>query len=386
MDNPYAQSSGLIDRVKAIILKPAETWPAIAAEPATPGDLITRYALPLLIIGPIAGFIGGQVFGINAIVATYHPELMSGLTIAVLGVVMALISVIVISLVADFLADKFGGTADRTSAFKLVVYAMTPGWVAGALQIIPALGMLGLLAGLYGLYLFYLGATPVMKVPQDKAAGYTAVTTIAAIVLMWVASTATMSVAGLFGMGAAGMMSAASDDTVEMNIPGMGKIDTAKIEQASKQLEAAASGNVKAVDPAQLQALLPAALGSYARTAVETNAAGAMGTQAEGTYKNGDKTIRLTIIDSSGLGALAGMGAAFGAQHSREDADGYERAATVDGQMRIEEWNNKNNRGKFTQQFGGRFIISADGEAGSIDDLKGAVAGIDQGKLAGLAQ
>lgn len=203
---------------------------------------------------------------------------------------------------------------------------------------------------------------------------------------MWVASALTMSVTGLFGMGAAGVVAAASDDKVEVNIPGVGTIDTSKIEQATKQMEAAANGSAKAIDPEQLKALLPASLGGYTRSAIETNAAGAMGAQAEATYTNGDKTIRLTIIDSAGLGALAGIGAAMGAQHSREDANGYERASTVDGQMQVEEWDNKGSNGKFMRQVGNRFLISAEGQAGSIDDLKAAVGGIDQAALGRLAQ
>ena len=66
--------------------------------------------------------------------------------------------------------SRFGGLADRASAFKLVVYGSTAAWVAGVFQLIPGLGLLALL-GLYSLYLYYVGATPVMRVPQDKAAG-----------------------------------------------------------------------------------------------------------------------------------------------------------------------------------------------------------------------
>ena len=389
MANPSAPAGGLVERVKSIILKPAETWPVVAGEAATPGDLITRYALPLIVIGPIAQLIGGQLFGYNMIFATYRPSLMSGLTTALFALVMGVIAVVVIALVAEFLADKFGGTAHRPSAFKLVVYSLTPAWVAGILGLVPMLATLGILAGLYGLYLFYQGCTPLLKVPQDKAVGFTAVTTIAAIVLMWTASLVTASVTGALGMGmgAAALGSAGgTGDSVEVNIPGLGKIDTAKMEQAGKQMEAAANGQVKSIDAGQLQTLLPTALGGYARTALETNAMGQMGTEADATYKQGEKTIHLKIIDSAGLGALAGLGSAFGAAHSREDADGYERANTIDGQMQIEKWNNKNRDGEFTQQVGGRFIITAEGEAENIDALKAAVAAIDQGRLAGLAK
>jgi hypothetical protein len=113
---------------------------------------------------------------------------------------------------------------------------------------------------------------------------------------------------------------------------------------------------------------------------------GQMGTEAEATYTLGGKSFRLKLVDSSGLGALAGIGGAMGVTHSQEDADGYERTNTVDGQMQIEKWNNKNHDGSFTQQVASRFMITAEGEADSIDQLKSAVAAIDQSKLASLAK
>ncbi|WP_374528003.1 Yip1 family protein [Novosphingobium sp.] len=377
-------NSGLIDRAKAITLNPAETWPVIAAEPSSPGEIITRYAIPLAAIGPVALFIGGQLFGISMMIATYHPSLMSGLSMALTSFVMSIVSLIVVALLADFLAPNFEGTANRTQAFKLVAYAMTPGWIAGILGIMPSLMMLGVLAGLYGLYLFYLGAGPVMKVPQAKAAVYTVITAICAIVLMTIAGSITQRVGNMFGGGAAGMMSGNAGDNVEVNIPGVGKIDTANIEKATKDLENAQ--NAKPVELSALQALLPAALGGYNRTAVESTGAGAMGAQAEGTYTSGDKTIRLRVVDMAAMGAVAGIMGGLGVEQNREDANGYERTTTKDGRLTIEKWDRSSNSGSYATQVAGRFLVEAEGEANSVDELKSAVASIDASKLEGLAK
>jgi len=376
------QIGGLVNRAKAIILQPSETFPAIAAEQTTPGDVITRYALPLAAIGPIAGFIGGQVFGISLFLVTFKPSLMSGLTMALTSFVMSLVSLVVVSLVAEFLAPNFGGEANRTQAFKLVAASMTPGWVAGILGIIPALGALAIIAGLYGIFLLYKGSTPLMKVPEDKAVVYTVAVVVAAFVLSLITGTV---VGRVTAMGMSGAGSIGNSDSVEVNIPGMGKVDTSKIEEAGKQMEAAANGNVTPVDTAKLQALLPASLGGYTRTALDTGAMGAMGKGVSATYTSGDKSIKLSVIDSAGLGALAGLAGAMGAEQSHEDADGYDRTKTVDGQIVVEKWS-KSGHGEFSQQVAGRFFISAEGEAGSIDELKAAVAGIDQGALTGLAK
>lgn len=375
----------LVERAKAIIMKPAETWQIIATEPATPGDLIVRYAIPLIAIGPVAGFIGGQLFGIGAFGFSYKPSLMAGLTSAIMQFVLGVIGVIVLALIADWLAPKFEGQSNRTSAFKLAVYSGTAAWLAGIFGLIPMLGVLGLL-GLYSIYLLYTGATPMMKVPQDKSVGYTAVTIIAAAVLYFVVGMIGTAVTGAV-VGTAALVGGASSEVSggELTIPGVGKIDTGKMEEAAKKMEAASKGEIKPIALAELQSLLPALLGAYQRTAVESSSAATMG-QAEGTYTSGDKTIRLKIVDMSALGALAGLGSAMGVEQSREDSDGYERTGTVDGAMQSERWNNKESRGSFGRSVANRFMVEAEGEAGSIDELKAAVAAVDQGKLTSLAE
>lgn len=377
-------TSGLIDRIKSLVTKPADTWPAIAAEPASPSELITKVAVPLAAIGPVAGFIHGQLWGYGALGFSYKPGLMAGLTGAVVGYVLGLIGVCVLALIADFLAPKFGGTSDRTNAFKLVVWGSTAAWIVGIFQLIPGLDILGLLA-LYSCYLFYTGAAPLMKVPQDKAAVYTVVTLVAAMVLYFVVAAVTAPVVALFGGGMAGSVTSSTDGGT-LTLPGGGTIDTAGIEAASKQVEAAANGKKVAIEAAKLQALLPGSIGGYTRTATESQALGGMGSQAEGTYTQGEKSFRLKVVDMSGLGAIAGIGAAMGVEESKEDADGYSKTSTVNGQMQTEEWNKTDSRGKFGTMIATRFMVEAEGQAGSIDELKAAVAAVDPGALAGLAK
>jgi hypothetical protein len=65
--------------------------------------------------------------------------------------------------------------------------------------LVPVLSWLGIV-GLYSLYLLYLGLPVLMKVPEEKALGYTAVVIIAAIVLFLVVGL----VAGSFMTGSLG--------------------------------------------------------------------------------------------------------------------------------------------------------------------------------------
>lgn len=379
-------TAGLVERAKAITLQPDATWPKIAAEQTSSGDILTRYALPLAAIGPIASFIGGQLFGISMLFATIKPGLMGGLTMAVTSFAMSLVALVILTFIADFLAPNFGGQSNRAQAFKLVAYSMTPGWVAAGLGIIPSLSMIAALIGLYGLFLFYKGTTPLMKVPQEKAGMFTAVAVVCAIVLNIITATVIGTVTGALGVGASSFASG-SGDKVEVNIPGVGKIDSGKMEQATKGLEDLANGKApKPVDLAALQALLPGAIGAYQRTSIESTGVGGIGATAEAAYKSGDKTIRVKIIDLGGIGAVAGVLGGIGVEQNREDANGYERTRTVDGKIQTEKWNTKRSSGSYGTQVAGRFMVEADGEAGSIDELKAIVAGIDAGKLEALAK
>ncbi len=382
-----AARTALIERAKAILLKPKEEWPKIAGESTSVGDVLKSYALPLMAIGPIAFFIGSQIFGINLIFVTFRPSLMAGITTAIASFVMAIISLGVITLAAEYLAPQFGGEANRTQAFKLVAYSMTAGWIAGILNLLPALGIIGILAGVYSLYLFYLGITTMMKVPADKAPVYMVVVVVCAIVLMFVAARVTSSITGMFGSGLPSPYAATSDGTVSgsVEVPGVGSLDMGKMQQATKNMQDAANGKKPAVDPAKLQALLPESIGNFKRTAVETNAAGAMGSEAEGTYTSGDNSFHLKITDMAALGAIASLGTAMGIQHSQQDANGYEKSGTVDGAIQSEAWHKDSHSGKFSTTVASRFSVEAEGSAASIDELKAAVAAVDQGSLKGLA-
>ena len=226
MDNNLqgvGSAPGLVERAKTMIVSPKSEWPKVAAEPDSVRAVFVGYVVPLAAIGPIAGLIGGQLFTTSVLGITYRPSLTSGLTTAITSYVLGLASIFIVAWVASFLASKFGGKEDFARAFKLCAYAFTAAWVAGIFGLIPALGVLSLL-GLYSLYVLYLGAEPMMAVPQDKAAGYTAVTVIAAIVVYIVIGVVAASVATATGTSAAIASGINDGDRVEVNVPGYGEL------------------------------------------------------------------------------------------------------------------------------------------------------------------
>lgn len=166
----------LIQRAQDILLKPQETWPQIAAEPATVASIYKPWLLVLAAIPAVAGFIGLSVLGLGF-------ALGAGLSHLLLSYVGALAMVYVLALIVDALAPSFGGRKDFLSALKLVAYGGTAAFVGGVVNLLPGLAVLGLVAALYTVYLIYLGLPVLMECPPDKAPAYTAVVVVAALVL-----------------------------------------------------------------------------------------------------------------------------------------------------------------------------------------------------------
>lgn len=193
----------IVDRAKNILLSPRTEWVRIAAEPATPRQLFTGYAMILALLPAIGSIIGAALIGG---IATPGASLGIGfvLVIGVLGYLVGLAVLYAMGIIASSLAPSFDGRSDQVSGLKLVVYAATPVWVIGILNFIPALSFLLMLAGFgYAIYLIYLGATPVMAVPKTKAGGYAAVVVIIWFVINLVAGLIIGAVvfAGMMGSG-----------------------------------------------------------------------------------------------------------------------------------------------------------------------------------------
>jgi len=195
ISTPPGGTKSLVNRVKDILMSPKTEWGVIDAEPSTIGGIYSGYVAILAAIGPLAGLIGQQVFGIYG----YKPPMMYSVTMAVLTYVLALVSVYVSSLVIDALAPSFGGTKDHLKAFKVAAYSATAAWVAGIFGIIPMLAILSIV-GLYSLYLLYLGLPRLMRVAEDKAIGYTIVVIVVQIVIyvicFWLVGMLVLSIAG----------------------------------------------------------------------------------------------------------------------------------------------------------------------------------------------
>ena len=186
-------------RVVNILTKPKEEWPVIAAESTDAPTLTKSYTAVLAAIPAVASFLGLSIVGANMpILGTIRIGVVHGFTNAVVQYALTIVGVYVAAMVIDKLAPTFKSQSSAIQSLKLVAYASTAVWVAGILNLIPALTPLGILAAFYAVYLFYLGVTPLMKTPADQVIPYMIVAAIVVIVVMFVVSACASAVTGAF--------------------------------------------------------------------------------------------------------------------------------------------------------------------------------------------
>jgi Yip1 domain len=389
---PARMGNALLDRVKAIVLSPKAEWLRIDTESSTIADIYKSHVFPLAAIGPVASFIGGQLFGYGAFGISFKPSFIAGMGSMVVSYVFALIGIFICALVIDALAPQFGAIKNRVAAFKVSAYGATAAWVAGIFGILPAIGMLSIL-GLYSLYLIYTGLPVLMKAPQDKAIGYTAVVLVAMVVIGIVISLITTPVAMMFGGGSA-MMADRGTVSGTVNVPGAGAVDMSKLNEAAEKMQAMAkcveNGQAAPVIAADvLQGLLPTSLNGLSRTAIESQsggAAGIAGSNAEARYGSGDTEIKLSVTDMGAMGGIAALGGALNVQSSKQEGTSYEKVGKVEGRMTTEKFDSARKSGSYGTIVGDRVMVQAEGKAASIDVLKAAVVAVDLAKVEGLAR
>jgi hypothetical protein len=185
-------------RVADILVRPAEEWRRIAAESDTVEGLVRGYAAPLAAIPAVCRLISFSFVGVPTLGAgAARFGIVRGVAAAAVSWVMALLGVWISAMVLERLAPTFDSKGGRAQALKVVVYSMTPVWIAGVLFLVPALSELNLLAGLYAIYLCYVGLPIVMGTPSDKVIPYMLVAVLVIIVVSAVLSSLAAAIAGV---------------------------------------------------------------------------------------------------------------------------------------------------------------------------------------------
>ena len=406
----------LVERVQSILLKPKQTWPVIAAEGGDVAGIFTRYVMILAAIPAIAGFIGMTLFGIGGFGVTMRIPVAAALGSMIIGYVMSLVMVFVLALIVNALAPTFGGTKDQLAAVKVVAYSMTASFVAGILGILPSLTVLGSLVGLvWAIYLLYTGLPVLMRSPPEKAGAYTAVVIVCAIIAGIVLAAVSslfigrgpMGVGGVTGAGApAGDVTVKGADGTSVTInQGSMEAMARKMEEASKRMEAAQqsgdqaaagkamgdmlgamSGNTNTtpIAAADLKALLPEAIGDLKRTGLEASSGTAMGiggSAAKGTYREGERSVVLSITDSGGLAGMATMAGWASVTMDKETDGKVEKVYKAGSRTIHEEYQKDGSQGEMTVVLANGLIVSAEGERVDMPALKKVIDGVDLARL-----
>lgn len=406
----------LMARAKAILLSPKSEWPVIAGEPTTVADLYKGYAIWLAAIPAIFTFLKMSVIGTSVMFAgTVRIGVGAGLTTMVMSYVLALAMLYVLALIVDALAPSFGGQKNSIQAFKVVVYAYTASWVAGIAQILPWLGMLLMIAGaIYSIYLMYLGLPQTMKCPPEKAAGYTAVIVIIAIVVGAIVGVVVGGIAGVGSMMSGATYSSSSgDDDVQFDEDStLGKMqkwseemeaankkleeaqksgDQAAQEEAMKAVFGAALGGgqqVESLTPDRLKSFVPEELAGLNRSSLSAERSGALGLQvstATATYSNDSgREVRLEITDAGNAKGLLGLASWAGVEGEREENGRHEKTFREDDRLMHEEWDSNASQGQYTVVVGDRFTVKVEGAAESVAELREVAEQVDLDGLADL--
>ena len=182
----------LVARVKGLLMTPRQEWAVIDGEALNTGQLLTGYVLPLAAIGPLAAAIGWSAFGMGGL---FRMSFGYAISYAITMFILSVIGVFVCAWVVKALAPTFGATPNMQQAIKVAAYSPTAAWVAGIVNLLPALAFVGIIGGLYSLYLLYVGLPMLMKSAPDKAMSYTIVVIIVTIVVYIVAGWVARAVA-----------------------------------------------------------------------------------------------------------------------------------------------------------------------------------------------
>lgn len=396
-----AARTGLVSRVRNILVSPKTEWDVIDAEPATAQGLFTGYTLILALIPLVASILPGlmasaavnlvgRVWGVGASISPVWIVLE-----AVKNYVISIIGVLVTALIIDAFASSFGAQRNRIQALKVATYAATAGWVAGFFWIVPLLNILiGIAACIYVAYLIYLGLRQVMHAPEDKAVGYAVVSILVSIVAM-IAVALVINIPYGMAKRASGALLGVRDPAVTIRLPDGTRINAKEaedaIEEIAKNIELKTESGEITINAGPttegdlLQSLLPASLpGGYTRTETSSGGMSGLASGAEGVYLKDDSRIELHILDSGALSAVAGI--AGGIKSQRTTANGYEKVGQVDGRLTTEEYNRASNSGKYAVMVGDRFMVEAEGSKVTIADLKAAVEAVSFPRLEALSK
>jgi hypothetical protein len=164
MTNSPLSIAPLVERVKTVITDPSGCWATVSADGRDAKTLFKEYAVPMAVIGGLAGVIGSFVSGLASLV---------GVGIILLQFLSAVIMTCAAGFVAAFIATKIasllGGDVTLDKAYSWYLHASMVSFVGGLAVVIPALGgLVGFVAAIAMIYWAWQGIPSMINVPVEK--------------------------------------------------------------------------------------------------------------------------------------------------------------------------------------------------------------------------
>lgn len=363
-------------------------WPVIAEETGGARSLYFRYILPLALIGPVCGYLGGMLFGVKLGALVFPPDPVSAGFGAATALLLHLLSLYLIAKVIDALAPSFGGEANPTRAFKVAAYSATPVWLAGVFALYPPFWILGIV-GLYSIYLVYRGLPILMATRTPRPWLYALLVAMFSLVLAAFASVVPATITRINLVPKPG--EASRWEHRHFRFPGFD--DQKRIQRALAQGAAtpprlsAADKKRPPVSGDELQTLLPAGLaGGLTRTSVQSSNQKLGPIQVARTkavYVGPKSRITLEVLDLGGAGSLTDN---LKPRAESDNVHGYAKVSLVDGRLTSEQYDRDAHTGSYGVMVAGRFAVKADGDHVVIGDLEKAVKSIDFERLEAMAK
>lgn len=147
-----------------------------------------------------------------------------------------------------------------------------------------------------------------------------------------------------------------------------------------KSFSALKANSAEVVDFRILKDALPDKVQGMERvshTGQKTGIAGLNISTADAEYRDGDKTISITLLDSGGFGAaLAGLADWSQLEIDKETDQGYERTTMIDGKRAYEKYDRTSRIGEIAMIAADRFLVNVKGNNITEEDLRMAVSKI----------
>lgn len=173
-----------LERVKSILFYPAYEWKIINAEKRSLKDDFTGYALNLIIAGSVAQAIGSFFFVRNVLDIDAY-RFSFPLVQAIFFILMQVMTIFILTFFVHGMAKKFKSKKDFVKTGKLVIYSLTPLFIASiAANLDYRLTML-LSIAFYGLYIAAKGAPVIIETNKDKVPGFILILALSALGIIY---------------------------------------------------------------------------------------------------------------------------------------------------------------------------------------------------------